>query len=75
MNHPEQVVCLATAATDLEPQPADAAAILVDAAAMCASQCGLKLDDLIIRLSNSHTTMVEAKAAVEMLGSAAATQQ
>lgn len=75
MDHPEQIAHLAAAATQLEPQPANAAALLVDAAAMCASDCGLNLEELIARLTASHAMMIEAKAAVERLGVATALKQ
>jgi hypothetical protein len=67
---PDQIVHLATEAVKLEPQPQDAAAVLIDAAAFCASQCGLGVEELIERVSHSHALMVEGKAAVQMHGKA-----
>lgn len=69
-NLPDQIVHLATEAVKLEPLPQDAAAVLIDAAAFCASQCGLELEELVERVTHSHALMVEGKAAVEMHGKA-----
>ncbi len=75
MKHPEQIVSLAEAAMKLERQEADAAALLIDAAAMLASEVNVPIGDLAERLQNSHATLAEAKRAVEALGPAAARRQ
>ena len=67
MNHTEQILHIADVALGIEEQPADAAALLVDAAAMNALECGLPLEDLIECLHNSHATLAAAKEAVETI--------
>jgi hypothetical protein len=69
------IVHLAKEATDTQEHPADAAALLVDAAAMCAAQCRLPLLDLIGRLERSHEMLLAADEAVELHGPESATRK
>lgn len=75
MTHPEQIAHLAKAAMSQEPQPADAAAILVDAAALCAIECDLPVAELIERLINSHQMLAAAHEATGRHGKAATHRQ
>lgn len=64
MDTPNAIVQLAAQASALEPSPVDAAALLVDAAAMHWSNTGFPLSELQERLKDSHTMMVDALAVV-----------
>jgi hypothetical protein len=76
MNHPEQMNALAAAACAVEPRPVDAAALLIDAAAMLACEAGPgTLDELIDRLRRSHATLKLAHDAVAVIGKAATREQ
>lgn len=75
MNTPEAIVHLAAEATKIEQQPADAAALLVDAAALCASECGLKFKELADRLNRSLEAMERASQNVAIHGASAATKR
>jgi len=73
--HPDQIVSLAEAAMGHEPEPADASAILLDAAAYCAVMCGLSIEDMVARLHRSRAVLQSAKEAVDRYGEAAARNQ
>jgi hypothetical protein len=61
---PKSIVELTALASALEPSPANAAALLIDAAAMHWSNTGLPLLELQQRLQHSHNMMVDALATV-----------
>lgn len=54
MTHPEQIIALAGEATRMENEQLDAAALLIDAAALLACEAGTGSEQLIERLKNSH---------------------
>ncbi|MEH6522596.1 hypothetical protein [Sulfitobacter sp.] len=64
MEASKNIAQLATLASALEPSPTDAAALLIDAAAMHWSHTELPLLELQERLKQSHTMMVDALATV-----------
>lgn len=72
---PAQVVHLTNEAIQLAASGPDASALLIDAAAMQAAQCSTNLDELVERLSNSYTLSIQAKAAVQQLGTTANRKQ
>lgn len=72
MNHPEQIVALAAEATSINPRPADAAALLVDAAAMLCVEAEMDPRELVMRLGNSHAQLHAAHEAVNSHGVTAA---
>lgn len=68
MTHPEFIVRLAALASEFEDGPADAAALLVDAAAMLGVEAKMNSSELSDRLMASFLTMEEAHSAVEVSG-------
>ena len=64
MDTPKSIVQLTALASALEPSPADAAALLVDAAAIHWSNTGFPISELQERLKHSHTMLVDALATV-----------
>ncbi|MCD1620104.1 hypothetical protein K7H20_18770 [Salipiger manganoxidans] len=72
---PEKILALADIAEELEGTPHDAAALLIDAVAMCASSAGMDLAELHTRLDESTATMRSAKTAVDAIGPAAASRK
>ncbi len=75
MDHPELIVKLVDEAAWLEERPADAAPLTTEAAPVLASDYNVSLEELAERLTNSHAVFVQAKAASERLGTAAALKQ
>ena len=70
-----QMAFLAGQATRCEARPEDAAALLVDAAALLAVEAKMPLQELIDRLFESHATIADAFDAVQKTGVAAARKQ
>lgn len=68
--HIEQIAALEDAALAFEQQPADAAALLLDVAALCAVRCGLSVDKMIDRLSRSYNMLSAASEAATVHGKA-----
>tara|TARA_R110002051_G_scaffold284350_1_gene346468 strand:+ start:26 stop:271 length:246 start_codon:yes stop_codon:yes gene_type:complete len=60
MSNPNQIVALAAAASEFEPRPADAAALLIDAAAMLFVEANIPQDELMSRLAASIDAFSEA---------------
>ncbi|MEO0765181.1 MAG: hypothetical protein AAFY75_04115 [Pseudomonadota bacterium] len=52
----DHIVALARAASEFETRPADAAALLLDAAAMLTVETNMPADEAIQRFLNSHQT-------------------
>jgi hypothetical protein len=75
MTLPEKMVVLAGTASQMEARPADAAAILIDAAAMLGLDAGLDPQELHDRLTRAWGTLAEAHAVVGVIGNAAARKQ
>lgn len=75
MVHPEQIVLIAAAAKELEERGADAAALLIDAAAVLAVEVGLARDELEARLRKSFETLSQSLQAYGTIGAAAARRQ
>lgn len=68
MEHPEQIARLAALAAEMEARGADAAAILVDAAAMVAVDSEVDMSEMLDRLEQSHEMFAQARAAaLEMI--------
>ena len=74
MSPPEAMIHLASEASNIEKLPADAAALLVDAAAMCAVECGMELSELSSRLSSSFEMFQVAAQSIAIHGAAASTR-
>ncbi|BAP94494.1 hypothetical protein [Aurantimonas phage AmM-1] len=75
MTHPEKMVTLAEAAMELERRPADAAALLIDAAAMIGLEANMDAATLRDRMAKSAQTLASAREAVEATGAAASRRQ
>ena len=75
MQHPEQMIQLAAEATQLTERPSDAAALLVDAAAMLCVEAKMHPAELVERFGNSHGMLSAASVAVEAHGDAATRKQ
>lgn len=75
MNHPEQMIELAAKASQLAERPADAAAILMDAAAMLCVEANMHPAELVERFGHSHGMLSAANVAVEAHGDAATRKQ
>ena len=71
MSRPEAMIRLASEASNIEQQPADAAVLLVDAAAMCAVECGMDLCELSSRLSISFEMLQATAQSIATHGTAA----
>ena len=74
MSHPEAMIRLASEASNIEKLPADAAALLVDTAAMCAVECGMDLNALSSRLSSSFEMLQAAAQSIATHGVDASTK-
>ena len=61
---PTHLVDLGNAAQAIEPREADAAALLIDAAAMLAVSSGTSFDEIAGRLAHSYTMLEAAQDAV-----------
>lgn len=76
MSNPLQMIEIAAKATEFESRPADAAALLIDAAAMLACEAGPgTITELQARLARSHETLAAAQDVVLKTGAAAARKQ
>ncbi len=60
MSNPNQIVALAAAASEFEPRPADAAALLIDAAAMLCVEAHMPQHELSSRLAASMDAISQA---------------
>lgn len=72
MQSVEKMVELAKLACALEDREPDAAAALLDAAALCATECGMPLQELKDRLSASYVTLHTAHENLQTHGASAA---